>query len=312
MKNSTTRVSISVVCYNQENIIEHTILSCLNQEYDNFEVVVSDDGSTDRTPQVLNKLSVMYPEKLRLILNNINSGITKNCNICLSHCTGELIALCAGDDILYPNKIATQVKEFEKNRELVCCYHPSHIVQDGIVTSIIGNKKKDIVKNFYGYIKKTGACIPAPSLMIKKSAIPEYGYDERIPTASDWLFSIECMSKGQVIRVDKILSAYRLHETNIGKSFILYVDDFLLSGEIIKEKYRSRKVAKLINSGVKRILLGSIFRAVILADHKLLKKSMQEYKKYNALGCCILSLVIHKKITRFLFMKVKKIIKTFI
>jgi len=306
------RVSISVVCYNQEKTIEYTVLSCLNQEYDDFEVIVSDDASTDKTPQILTRLAELYPERLKIILNSTNVGITKNCNICLSHCTGELIALCAGDDVLYPNKIPTQAKEFQNNNNLVFCYHPTHIIEKAIITRTIGNKRKDMVKDMYDYMARPGAYIPAPSAMIRKSAIPAYGYDEKIPTASDWLFNIECMSKGETLRIDKILSAYRLHENNIGKSFIKYIDDFLLTEKILQEKYASKKASKSARKGIKRILLGSIYRAVISSDVPLLNKSMSQYKSYNVITYHLLRLLLCFKVTKFLFSHARKFIKRFV
>ena len=50
------KVSVLIPCYNQEEVIEQTVLSALTQDYDNLEVVVSDDASLDRTPQILREI----------------------------------------------------------------------------------------------------------------------------------------------------------------------------------------------------------------------------------------------------------------
>ena len=55
--------------YNQERVIEQTVLSALTQDYDNLEVVVSDDASPDPTPQLLRELQEQYPERLKVFLH---------------------------------------------------------------------------------------------------------------------------------------------------------------------------------------------------------------------------------------------------
>ena len=61
--------SITINTYNHEDWIENCLLSCLNQDYENFEVIVIDDISTDRTFEICQKLQEQFPDRLRAIQN---------------------------------------------------------------------------------------------------------------------------------------------------------------------------------------------------------------------------------------------------
>src|SRR5690606_3494335 len=128
MKNSSPRVSVFVITYNQESLALEAVRSCIEQDYGNLEVVVSDDGSTDETVPMLEELLARHPQRMKLMANPVKGGITRNCNIALANCSGELIAFMGGDDVLYPNKISRQVDAFRRIPDLVFCYHPCHVL----------------------------------------------------------------------------------------------------------------------------------------------------------------------------------------
>lgn len=257
-------VNVLVFSYNQEDLIEQSVMSCINQSYQNLMVVVTDDGSVDSTPSILMELQDKFPDRLKVILNETNQGITKNCNVGLSHCEHELIAFAAGDDVLYEDKIAKQVEAFLGRPGLVFCYHPVHIVMDNKIVAVSGNKRKDQVSNFYEMIAKYGAAISGSVVMVRRSAIPQGGFNENIPVASDWLFFIEVSSKGEVLRIDDVLSKYRKHEGNIGHKIFQYADDFLLTMDYVEAKYRHDKlVPDACAAGRSRFLLGIIYNSLI-------------------------------------------------
>ena len=294
-------VNILIASYNQEKIIKDTVLSCLNQDYDNLVVVVSDDGSTDSTPEILTKLQYQYPDRLRVVLNGKNQGITKNCNVALAVCDADLIALSGGDDIFYSHKVRRQVSEFVKNPSLVLCYHPCHILSGGNIVGTVGNRKKDLVHSFYEIISNYGAELSGPSPMIARSAIPEGGYNESIATASDWLFQIEVSSKGEVKRIDDILSQYRKHEGNIGNKIFNYADDFLRTLDFVSEKYGSDQMTlKSVSKGRRRFLLGILYNAAMVNNAAAFEKYLSIYKGYGYSFHRIISLVNSNVIRVFL------------
>lgn len=311
MIKKSLKVSIMVITYNQENIVRETILSCVSQDYENFEVVVSDDGSSDATPVILKELEAEFPGLIKLVLNECNQGITRNCNVALAHCSGELIAMMGGDDILYPEKIRLQAQAFSENPSLVFCYHPCHILQNGRLVDIVGGRKKDIVNDFYEMIEKYGADIPGPVPMVLRSAIPLTGFDVSIPVASDWLFFIEVSSQGQVKRLNQVLSAYRKHDGNVGHKIHQYADDFLTTVEVVKVKYPSERTKRSANKAARRFLLGVMYRSIIESNSIFFDKYLAQYRGYNGKGAFLLKNFSRIKISPKLFLFMKKYIKRF-
>lgn len=285
-------VSVLVISYNQENLIRETVESCLDQSYKNYEIVVSDDGSTDRTVEILRELKDKFPEKIKLIVNDKNSGITKNCNIGLRHCSGELIALMGGDDLLMPKKLEKQVEAFLSNSNLVLCYHPCFVMRNGEIKHMIGHRNKDLVHGFVDMVAKFKADIPGPATMVRASAIPDYGFNDDIKTASDWLFYIDVSSNGDVVRLDEPLSVYRQHENNVGHKYFSYSEDFIQTIKFVKMRYA--KVPGIVvaaDNGARRFLLGVIYRALEQGRPDIARtyiKQLRDYSKPGFPACLIL------------------------
>lgn len=97
-------VSILIPTFNREDVIERALKSALNQTYDNYEIVIVDDGSTDNTKKLLEPY---LSEKVRLIEHSENRGITSARNTLLDNARGEWIAFLSSDDELYPEAIET-------------------------------------------------------------------------------------------------------------------------------------------------------------------------------------------------------------
>jgi hypothetical protein len=105
-------VSVLVDTYNQERYIEQAIVSVLEQDFppDDYEIVVVDDGSTDRTPEIVRK----FAPRVRL-LRKENGGQASAFNAAVPELRGEIIAFLDGDDWFAPAKLSAVMEEFEKN-----------------------------------------------------------------------------------------------------------------------------------------------------------------------------------------------------
>lgn len=100
-----SRVSVVVTTYNQVGYIEQTLQSVFDQTSPAFEVIVVDDGSTDKTPSLLAR----YKERIRYIRQN-NQGVASSRNTGIAQAQGEYVALLDGDDIWEPEKLAAQIE----------------------------------------------------------------------------------------------------------------------------------------------------------------------------------------------------------
>jgi glycosyltransferase involved in cell wall biosynthesis len=108
---SQPRVSICIPSYNSEEFIAATLESILAQTFADFEVVIADDKSTDRTIPIIKDFN---DTRIRLVENEQNLGLGRNWNKVLSCAQGEYVKLLGDDDLLYPECLARQVAELEQ------------------------------------------------------------------------------------------------------------------------------------------------------------------------------------------------------
>jgi len=257
------RASILIITYNQEDLVRETVESCLAQTFADYEIVVSDDGSKDNTQSILLDLQAQHPDRIKLVLNAENKGITANCNAGLRACSGDFVALMGGDDLLLPEKIGAQVAAFDADDELVFSYHPCFVLRDGNMDEIVGDLAKDVVTNQIEMISNFGAQMPGPATMVRASAIPEVGFREEIGTASDWMFFIDVAAHGSVRRIDTPLAVYRQHGGNVGQRYFAYTADFLDTLAIARAEYGDHAgVKKAVKRGGRRFLLGGVYRSI--------------------------------------------------
>ena len=103
-------ISVCVPSYNNEDFIAATLDSVLKQTYSNFEIVVTDDHSSDRTVSVLRNFA---DSRITLIQNETNLGLAGNWNKALSYATGKYVKVMGADDLLYPDCLGGQVEALE-------------------------------------------------------------------------------------------------------------------------------------------------------------------------------------------------------
>ncbi|HEY1092631.1 MAG TPA: glycosyltransferase family A protein, partial [Burkholderiaceae bacterium] len=109
------RVSVVIPSYNAEGFIAETLRSVLAQSFTDFEIIVVDDGSSDRTPEIAEALGVR-------VLRQANAGVCAARNRGLAEARGEFICFLDHDDYWYPDKLAAQIAEFERDPELGVVY----------------------------------------------------------------------------------------------------------------------------------------------------------------------------------------------
>lgn len=208
------KVSIAIITYNQREFIPETLESVLEQDYDDFEIIVADDGSTDGSQELLLDYQRRYPDKIKLVLAEHNQGITKNCNTAFFACTGEYIAWLGGDDLFYPGKLSAQVAALEANRDGSLCYHPVKVFDSDSGQTLATLNLEDPPKRSLAEVLWAGVGIASSSVMVRRACCPAGGFDESIPVASDWLFYLETLYHGLALRIDGVYGGYRRHSNN--------------------------------------------------------------------------------------------------
>jgi hypothetical protein len=106
------RISVALAVYNGARFIRQQLDSLTRQERRPDEVVISDDGSSDRTVEIVREFAASAPFAVRVLSNRDNVGCTKNFERAINDCSGDIIFLCDCDDVWYPAKIAIMEETF--------------------------------------------------------------------------------------------------------------------------------------------------------------------------------------------------------
>lgn len=122
MSHSPGRVSVLIPLFNRAKYIEETLNSALSQDYDNFEIIVVDDGSTDGGDCLVE--SFVASGKVRLIRHpgGANLGQSVSLNLALSLATGEYVAILDSDDVFLPGKLRHQVNYLSAHPDVGLVY----------------------------------------------------------------------------------------------------------------------------------------------------------------------------------------------
>ncbi len=209
-------VSVIIPTFNRAHLIRETIDSVLKQTYQNFEIIIVDDGSTDNTAEVVKS----YSDPRISYFYQPNSGLpAKARNVGLTRASGEFIAFLDSDDIWFPRKIERQLTEFAKNPELL-----------GIGTNVLlfpGPRKipsrlpHDSRLDFKTLLK--GSFLYNSSFLIRRSVIEAIGFldeDCRLRAAEDfdyWLRILHYRDQS-ILLLREVLTKYRVHPSSIGDS----------------------------------------------------------------------------------------------
>ncbi len=219
------KVSLIVITYNQEEFVHDTLDSCISQDFDSFEVVVSDDGSKDKTAEIILEYQKKYPDIIKPVYSDVNTGIANNLNRGLSAAKGEYIALLGGDDLILPEKLRLQSEFLDGRPEASGCYHDAEVFEWpsgrilGLFSELYGLGKHKLVDiDAKKMLSPKYQMLPS-TVMLRKSAVGDRRFDPRFKMLNDYLFDTETIiESGPYVALNKTLTKYRRHENNIGKS----------------------------------------------------------------------------------------------
>ena len=174
------KVSVIVPTYNRADRLERALNSIVSQTCQDFELIVVDDGSTDKTYQLMKS----FPKAQYFYIKK-NSGVSKARNVGLAFAKGELICFLDSDDLWKEKKIQIQSLWLENNKDSQICYTDEIWVRNGVRVNPMNRHRKysgDIFRHCLGL------CIVSPSsVMIRAKLFDEIGnFDESLPACEDY------------------------------------------------------------------------------------------------------------------------------
>ena len=180
--------SIITVCYNSEKTITDTIESILNQSYQNFEYIIIDGGSTDRTLEVIKKYKSKFEGNLRWISEK-DEGIYDAMNKGINIAKGDLIGIINSDDWYNSKALEMILCNYEKNIDI---YHGDIYFIEEIQNCLYIKRKNGNKLNLI----KNGMSILHPSCFVNKNWYEKYKYDTRYRISADYKFILESFVNG--------------------------------------------------------------------------------------------------------------------
>lgn len=255
MPESTPKVTVLMSVYNGEKYIKEATDSILNQTFEDFEFLIINDGSTDRTPLILKSYK---DSRIKVHNNRKNKGLTKSLNIGLRMAKGKYIARMDADDISYPQRLEKEILTIEKDKEI------------GMVTSWIDefgliNKHSDYFirvrtanspeEIFYTLLFHN--CIAHSTVLFKKGLVLSLnGYAKIYKQAQDYDLWVKTSRISKVLKIKEALVARRSHKDTISGRSIqqrLNADKIFLKNmcELLSEEINSEILFQIRDNNVK-------------------------------------------------------------
>lgn len=209
LKINPPKVSVIIPSLNGDRWIEYAIKSILNQTYFNYEIIVVDGGSTDKTESIVKS----YGNRISFI-SKPGLKTTAAHNVGIETARGDLICFLDVDDEWVENKLELQVAEILKNPELGLIYSDCYQINE--TGQIIGRfnppmlNKIDFLKTLY--IRNI---IPNPTIMVPKKCFEAInGYDETMLYCEDYDMWMRIALKYDVLCIPTPLAKWRIHDVN--------------------------------------------------------------------------------------------------
>jgi glycosyltransferase involved in cell wall biosynthesis len=211
-------VSVIMAVYNEERFLAEAVESVLAQSFGDFELIISDDGSTDATPALARSFAERDPARVRVLRAEHNQGKPFALNRALNVRRGELIAWLDGDDVMLPHKLERQVQALDQDPGAAGCSHDAEIfdADSGRVIGRFSRVANGLPLRSGGiemWFDPTYKMLPSAT-MVRSALCPARGFDERLTFTNDWLFDIEVFRQGRCIALDDVLVRYRRHSDN--------------------------------------------------------------------------------------------------
>ena len=210
---STVKVTVLFITYNHEPFVRQALDSVLAQQTDfDFEILISEDCSTDATRQIVQEYAKALPAKIRLLLSEQNLCSPFVVERGLVAARGEYIAFLEGDDYwTSPEKLQKQIALMDRHPECVLSWHPSDVVDaDGKWLDTFRNPLSLTSHSIEDFLSREPEAFTA-SVIIRNS-IPEIPHWYRSCPAGDYPLWVIALQYGTAEYLDEVLSAYRVHK----------------------------------------------------------------------------------------------------
>ncbi|MBV8368549.1 MAG: glycosyltransferase [Candidatus Eremiobacteraeota bacterium] len=217
-------VSVVIKAYNHEKYVAQSIDSILTQSFQDFELVVTDDGSTDATPEIIRSFTDPRVDFVRF---ERNRGISQAMNATVARARGEFVAILNSDDFALPGRLETQVAFLREHPDVAAVFSvPRQVGEDGEPVAGLGAlfdfpfdepnpPRRAWLRRFFF----RGNSLCAPSAMVRRAVLNEIGPDDpRLTNLQDFDRWIRLLEKHEIFVATEALTAFRVRANHANAS----------------------------------------------------------------------------------------------
>jgi glycosyltransferase involved in cell wall biosynthesis len=212
--NSHPKVSVVSISYNQEEYIRDTLEGFVTQKVNfDFEIVIADDGSTDKTPDIIREYAKAYPKLFHPILRPSNVGVQHNLIRALQEASGDYIALCEGDDFWTDvQKLQKQSDFLDGNPEHSMCFHRATVFFQNSEEPEFLSPPEAEIESYDTLELLRRNFIPTPAVMYRRQS-----YDSLPGNVMplDWYLHLFHARFGKIGFIGDVMAACRRHAAGV-------------------------------------------------------------------------------------------------
>ena len=214
------KVTVLIPVFNRERFVDEAIRSVFEQEFSDFELLVVDDGSTDRTPDVLESWKQRDP-RIAVVTSPANQGIPAALNLGLAHARGKYVARLDSDDLMMPRRLTAQAAILDARPDvaLVSCWYDIVDLDGKHLGTWKGDEPHEVMTfllSFYNFIGGGG------QVMFRLEDVLESGgYALEYPTSEDYDLWVRLLRRGRIETLPFVGMTKRQHD---GMSHLLFRD----------------------------------------------------------------------------------------
>ena len=199
--------SVVTSVYNGEDYLEQCIDSVLSQTFKDFEYIILNNGSTDRTREILSQ----YADPRLRIIHQENLGVPRSLNKGVSLCQAEFIARLDADDYVYPNWLEKHFDFLSENKDVVLCSSRFEELIDGKLypQSFPFLENDNEIRKSLGFMNPIAHSL---SITRKPSFVKAGGYDPKLVIAHDYDLWIRLLEIGKGHNLNQTLGVHRTHD----------------------------------------------------------------------------------------------------
>lgn len=220
------KLSVCVPTYNHEHYIAEMLDGALMQETSfEFEIVIGDDASTDRTQEIIKDYIEKYPGRIRAFLHSINLGPftprefagRNNVLGLVKGCRGEYVAMCEGDDYWTdPYKLQKQVDFLDANPDYAICHHNAEVIyEDGSPSHLFNAPDQQLVSTIENVLEDKWFMATASWVYRNYFLNEDFANWHAKAASGDWALLIQLAAHGKIGYLPETMGIYRKHSAGL-------------------------------------------------------------------------------------------------